>query len=238
MSDTTPNIVVLGGGPAGLGAAYRLAERKLAKVTVLEAGDRVGGNAGSFEWEGLHLDYGSHRLHPACDPALLEDLKQMLGADLLVRPRHGRICLKNRWIRFPLKPLDLACRLPPTFALGVAGDTLRKALPGRSGSNGTFASVLRGQLGETICREFYFPYARKIWGRHPEAISATQAQKRVSANSVTKLVKKVLSANRQGKGCFYYPKRGFWTNLGDNQPSGEVARRRCTTELAGSRSPL
>ncbi len=210
-----PHIVILGAGPAGLGAAFQLTRKKKARVTVLELRNTVGGNSGSFEHDGLYLDFGSHRLHPACDPALLADIKELLGDDLLVRPRHGRILLKNRWIHFPLNPVDLITRLPINFGLGVAGDTLRKIFPGGRAPNGqpTFASVLTQQLGNTICREFYFPYARKIWGLEPEEISEIQAQKRVSANSIGKIIKKVFSkpSHEQGNGkpIFYYPRQGF-----------------------------
>ena len=208
MSRPLPHIVVLGAGPAGLGAAYQLAKRQLARVTLLEQHNKVGGNAGSFEFEGLHLDYGSHRLHPACDPVLLKDLQQLLGADLLKRPRHGRILLKNRWIGFPLRPLDLIAKLPLGFALGVAGDTLFKAGVSAKGEE-SFAGVLQAQLGKTICREFYFPYARKIWGLEPEQISGVQAHKRVSANSLGKMLKKVFAAVGGQRPYFYYPKRGY-----------------------------
>src|SRR5439155_876106 len=75
------------------------------------------------------VDFGSHRLHPACAPEILADIRSLLGADLLDRPRHGRIRLRGRWIHFPLKPLDLALRLPPAFALGTAGDLVARLLP-------------------------------------------------------------------------------------------------------------
>ena len=42
------HVVILGGGPAGAGASYRLAQRQGLRVTVLEQRDTVGGNAGSF----------------------------------------------------------------------------------------------------------------------------------------------------------------------------------------------
>ena len=121
-----PHIVILGAGPAGLGAAFQLTRRGLAQVTVLERNSWVGGNAGSFELAGMRVDYGSHRLHPSCDPAVLRDIRSLLGGDLLDRPRHGRIRLQGRWIHFPLKPLDLCLKLPPSFMCGVAGDLLAK----------------------------------------------------------------------------------------------------------------
>ena len=49
---TQPHIVILGAGPAGLGAAFKLARRGGLQVTLLEQNRHVGGNAGSFEIEG------------------------------------------------------------------------------------------------------------------------------------------------------------------------------------------
>ena len=210
-----PDVVILGAGPAGLGAAFQLTRRKRAQVTVLERNAVVGGNAGSFELAGLHVDYGSHRLHPACDPEVLRDIREMLDGDLLDRPRHGRIRLCGSWIHFPLKPLDLALKLPPSFALGVASDFIGKVLPQKStgAAAETFSTILEKGLGRTICRDFYFPYARKVWGLEPEELSATQARRRVSAGSLAKMGRKILAAvpglKPPGAGRFYYPRCGY-----------------------------
>ena len=110
------SFVILGGGPAGLAAAFKLAERGRRPVTVLERAPVVGGNAGSFVIDGIPVDYGSHRLHPVTPPAVMADIRRLLGDDLLDRPRHGRIRLRGRWVHFPLKPIDLLTPLPPSFA--------------------------------------------------------------------------------------------------------------------------
>lgn len=210
-----PHVVILGAGPAGLGAASRLARRKSFQVTVLEKNSHVGGNAGSFSLAGIPVDYGSHRLHPACDPAILADIRSMLDGDLLDRPRHGRIRLRGRWIHFPLKPLDLGLRLTPNFALGVGLDMVGKVFRrnGHSRGSETFASIMEKGLGKTICRDFYFPYARKIWGLDPSELSVTQAKRRVSNNSMSKMIARVLSAipglKPKGSGRFFYPRYGY-----------------------------
>ena len=73
--------------------------------------------------------------------------------------------------------------------------------------------MLERGLGRTICREFYFPYARKLWGVAPEELALTTAQRRVSAGSIGKMLRKVASQipgmKPPGAGRFYYPRRGY-----------------------------
>jgi protoporphyrinogen oxidase len=204
-----PRVAILGGGPAGLGAALKLHELRRADVTLLEQARQFGGNAGSFEWEGQRLDFGSHRLHPSCEPRILADLERLLGADLLTRERHGRIALLGRFLHFPLRPLDLVLHLPPRFALGVARDAL--AAPLRRGSRpeaDSFAAQLRASLGPTLSEGFYFPYARKLWGLPADQIAAVQARRRVSASTPAKILREVVGRSARS-GRFLYPRRGY-----------------------------
>jgi protoporphyrinogen oxidase len=208
-----PHVLILGAGPAGLGAAHRLRALGRARVTVVEKGEHVGGNAASFELGGQWVDFGSHRLHPACDPVVLADIKGFLGPDLRERPRHGRIRIRGRWVRFPLRPWDLAVKLDPSFQLGALRDAASRMVHRRDEPPGNFGEALLDRLGPTICEAFYFPYARKIWGLEPEALSTEQAQRRVSANTPWKLVRKILAQfpglATPGAGRFYYPRKGF-----------------------------
>ena len=208
-------LAVLGAGPAGLALAMKLLRRGDldAPVVVIEQQSAVGGLAASFEFEGLYLDHGSHRLHPATDPEILADIRHLLGPDLLMRPRHGRIRLLGRYVKFPLSPLDLALRLPPSFITGVARDAIAKQFRHGTPSPTTFADALLAGLGPTICTSFYFPYARKLWGLEPTAIALEQAQRRVSANSIAKMIRKALSVvpgfRSATHGIFYYPRGGY-----------------------------
>lgn len=201
-----PHIAVLGGGPAGCGAAYQLRRSGKATVTLLERAPVLGGNAGSFFWGGQWLDYGSHRLHHAVDPQILADIKAFLGDDIRNRERHGRIRLRGKWLHFPIRAADLMRRLDRGFAAGMARDMVMRQLRRRTEGD-SFASVLLANLGPTMCHHFYFPYARKLWGREPEELSGIQARKRVSAGSFSKLLKRLVKP--PGGGYFYYPRRGY-----------------------------
>lgn len=207
----TFDLLILGAGPAGLGAAYRAAGSGH-KVCVLERSRRVGGAAGSFEIAGMPVDLGSHRLHPSIEPRILADLQELLGNDLQLRRRNGRIRLQGRWISFPLKGREMITAMPPGFVLRAGRDAVAGPLR-REPNDPSFASVLRAGLGPTICENFYFPYAHKIWGVDPESLSAEQARRRVTADSPLKILRRAFrgsgSGGAAGAGTFWYPRAGY-----------------------------
>ncbi len=206
-----PHIIILGAGPAGLAAAHALAEQ--ARVTVIERAPVAGGNSASFPVEGVICDYGSHRFHPAAEPEVLADVKTLLGDDLLLRPRHGRIRLGGKWIHFPLKLTDALLRLPKPFAASLIGDMALKPFRKKSTGPETFSTVLYDGLGPTISDNFYFPYVRKLWGLDPEKLAVKLAERRVGSGSVGKILMKMLrllpGLRSETAGRFFYPRKGF-----------------------------
>ena len=161
-------IAVLGAGPAGIMTALKAQEHGH-QVTIFEASDRVGGMAASFEVAGQRVDFGSHRLHPATNPEIMSLIKSLLGEDLQTRERHGRIRLKNQWIGFPLRTLDMVKHLPIRFSGAVGIETVTK--PFRSGKTSDFQSEIQRRLGPTVAREFYGPYATKLYGVDPTQLT-------------------------------------------------------------------
>src|ERR687894_904823 len=87
-------VAVLGAGPAGLTAAYRLVQRGL-PVVVFEADGEVGGIARTVVRDGYRFDLGGHRFYTKSEEvsALWQEL---LGDELLVRPRMSRIRWRGR----------------------------------------------------------------------------------------------------------------------------------------------
>ncbi len=59
MNDARSPLIVIGAGPMGLAAAYYAAKAGR-RVTVLEAGDRVGGMAAHFDFDGLSIERFYH----------------------------------------------------------------------------------------------------------------------------------------------------------------------------------
>lgn len=210
---TQPVLRVLGAGPAGVAAAYALTKSGKTNVEVIERAATAGGNSSSFKIEDIWCDYGSHRFHPVADPNVLNDVKSLLGDDLLLRPRHGRIRLGGRWIHFPLKPLDAVLRLPKKFAFSLMSDSFLKPLRKKSKGPRTFSSILYDGLGPTIAENFYFPYVKKLWGIDPDGLAVKLAERRISSGSVSKILFKMLrmlpGLGDETTGKFFYPRKGF-----------------------------
>lgn len=199
---TGADVRVLGAGPAGLVAAWHAA-RAGHSVSVLERAPAPGGMAGSFEVAGQRVDFGSHRLHPSVAPDVLAELRRLLGDDLQVRPRRGRIRLADRWIGFPLRTTDLVRRLPPAFAVGAARDAVTAPL--RRPRDDSYAEEVRAGLGPTMVDAFYGPYATKLWATDPHALSGDLARRRISARSPVALARRLLRPTT----TFLYPRRGY-----------------------------
>jgi protoporphyrinogen oxidase len=201
-------IDIVGAGPAGLMAAWRAARAGHSPV-VHEAGSHVGGMAASVKVGGQSVDLGSHRLHPSTPPDLLAELRGLLGDDLQIRRRNGRIRLFNDWVAFPLRAADLARRLPIRLSVGIATDLVRRPFARLDGPS--FADEVSSRLGPTVLDAFYGPYARKLYGLAPDQLDAEQARRRIAVGSPRDLVRKLLPGQGAGAGTFLYPRTGYGT---------------------------
>ncbi|MFF5309040.1 protoporphyrinogen oxidase [Streptomyces massasporeus] len=110
MREVRRQVVVIGAGIAGLAAAHRLLERG-ARVTVLEASDRVGGKLLPGEVAGARVDLGAESMLARRPEAVA--LARAVGlADRLQPPATATASL---WTRGALRPF------PKGHVMGVPG---------------------------------------------------------------------------------------------------------------------
>jgi oxygen-dependent protoporphyrinogen oxidase len=110
MREVQGQVVVIGAGIAGLAAAHRLLERG-ARVTVLEASDRVGGKLLPGEVAGARVDLGAESML-ARRPEAVALARDVGLADRLQPPATATASL---WTRGALRPF------PKGHVMGVPG---------------------------------------------------------------------------------------------------------------------
>lgn len=158
------DIVVLGAGPAGLGAGYRLAEQTRASWMIFEAAGRVGGLSSSrVDAKGFTWDIGGHVIFSK-DPLFNGVVEQALGPDALTHTRESYIRTAGRFIPFPLQ--NNIHRLPPRAMRECLDGLVTVERRGDAPHPAHFGDWIPWRLGDGISRHFMMPYNKKLWA-HP-----------------------------------------------------------------------
>jgi len=125
MEQAQKHVVIMGAGPAGLTAAYELVVHQQMGVTVLEKDPHyVGGISRTVEHDGYRFDIGGHRFFSKSTE--IEELwTEIMGNDLLVRPRLSRIIYKGKYFAYPLKAFNALFKLGPIETIRCLGSYLK-----------------------------------------------------------------------------------------------------------------
>jgi protoporphyrinogen oxidase len=212
-------VVILGAGPAGLGAAYRLSELGIGTFTVVEACPTPGGLATSdvdehgFTWDvGGHVQFSHYDYYDAV-------LDRALGDAWLEHERESWVWVNGSWVPYPfqynlhrLAPADRDRAL-----LGLERSSRRASGPAAE----NFGSWIDDTFGEGIAEMFLRPYNHKVWGFPLETLGTEWMGERVAMPDLERVRRNI----REGRDDiswgpnhrFRYPRQGgtgaIWTNV-------------------------
>ncbi len=229
-------VVCIGGGPAGLTAAYELV-RNQRDVLVLEADPvYVGGISRTIQVDGFCFDIGGHRFFSKSQEVVAL-WQEILGSQLLLRPRKSRIFYGGKFYPYPLDLKETLKNLG-LFESMLCGFSYMKAklLPTRNPK--TLEEWVTNQFGSRLFGIFFKTYTEKVWGISCKEISADWAAQRIKNLSLFSALKNaalrslgVKNKNNKIKTLieeFLYPRKGpgmMWEEAARqiNAKTGHVA---------------
>jgi protoporphyrinogen oxidase len=188
--------VIIGGGSAGLTAAYELTKHG-EPATVLEASpDRVGGLARTERYKGFYFDIGGHRFFSKSQE--VEDLwTEILGDAMLVRGRLSRIYYRHKFFDYPLKALNVVKNLGlVNVFLAMVSYVWARIHPIENARS--FEDWTINSFGKRLYETFFKTYTEKVWGIPCSEISADWAAQRIKGLSMISLLKATLLPKRKG----------------------------------------
>ncbi|MBA3905887.1 MAG: FAD-dependent oxidoreductase [Pseudonocardiales bacterium] len=213
------DVLVIGGGPTGLGAATRLQERG-ADWHLVEAADGLGGMASTVTDDaGFRWDLGGHVLHSHFadfDRAIADS-----GVRMLAPLRNGWVWIDGELVAAPIQ--HQVDELP---------DDLRPEAPAA-----TLDDYYRNHLGARLHGTFFKPFTEKMWAAPLERIDHTWTSMRNgSAERNVPLIRVRSDAPPPPRESFPYPEGGtgaLWDAVAARlDPDGVALRSRvCAIDL-------
>jgi len=220
------SFVVIGAGPAGLAAAQELTQRGL-RATVIEAAEVVGGLSRTVCHRGYRFDIGGHRFFTK-SRAVQDFWEDLLGDDLLLRPRLSRIYYQGKFFDYPLDPVKTLLGLGPVEALRIVLSYLRAQMGRSTAEERTFDQWVTKRFGRRLFETFFKSYTEKVWGIPCSEIDAAWAAQRIRNLDVGVLLRNAILGSRvrsEGKIVVSLIERFHYPRLGPGQMWERCAER-------------
>lgn len=210
----TQRVAVLGAGPTGLSAAWKLAQRDF-EVDVIEKMDVVGGLSASIKRGDFIVDYGPHNFHvKKGDSHPL--ISSIYDFELKMLERKTRMLLGDKVYTYPFKLSELVLGIPPLLTIRIILSYLKQKakniiapVPADS-----FEAWGINNFGPVLYDLCFGSYSAKVWGMPPSKLSIKLGkQKVVNKLSLAFFIKSMLGLNRNLEQFthyqqFIYPPKG------------------------------
>jgi protoporphyrinogen oxidase len=187
---THTDILVIGAGPTGLGAAWQLDREGHRDWLLCEAASEAGGLAGSaVDAHGFTWDFGGHVQFSHYDyfDDLMEDL---LGHDgWLHHDRESWVWLRDRFVPYPFQ-LNLRYLPEDDLAAAIRG-LIHAACTPPPAAPAHFGEWIDATFGEGLARIFMRPYNTKVWAREPERMASGWVGERVAVVNLPRVVENI-----------------------------------------------
>lgn len=206
------HIIILGAGPAGLSAGWELS-RQGCRVDILEKEAAVGGLCRSTQRGDFIFDLGGHRFITK-DELLLAEVTELMGEELMIRPRKSVIRLQGKFFSYPLSITDVLKKINPLISIKTGIDFFLTKIGTYSNlSDNSFENWIVKRFGRTLYNIYFGPYSEKLWGIPPKELSSGWATQRISLVNITDVLLRALGKKKDMPKTyarhFLYPKNGI-----------------------------
>jgi protoporphyrinogen oxidase/nucleoside-diphosphate-sugar epimerase len=203
-------VAIIGGGPAGLTAAYELQKRDPSYTPIVfEAGPLVGGIARTESYKGYRFDIGGHRFFSKV-PIVNMMWREVLGDNLLLRPRMSRIFYKGKYYSYPLKIFNALGNMGFYESTRILLSYLKWRLKPHTEEH-NFEQWVTNRFGGRLFWHFFKSYTEKVWGIPCTEIQADWAAQRIKNLSLRKAVLNAVTGANDTTSMideFAYPRLG------------------------------
>ncbi len=181
-------IIIIGAGPTGLGAAYRLKQLGHSNWRIYEKDDHVGGLSSSFcDDRGFTWDLGGHVLFSHY--SYFDELaKRLLGDEFNKLIRESWIYLLKKWIPYPFQ--NNIRYLPPAKVIDCLSGLYQAAGSRKDPRN--FEQWVLATFGHGIGKLFMLPYNYKVWATPPDLMDKNWISERVSVVKFKRILSNVM----------------------------------------------
>lgn len=212
--------VIIGGGPAGLTAAYELTKLNVRPI-VLEKRDKVGGLSRTESYKDFYFDMGGHRFFTKA-PEVNRMWQEVLGDEFLLRPRLSRIYYNHKFFHYPLKPLNALLGLGIVQAILIVLSYIRWQLFPYPVED-TLEQWVTNRFGKRLFLTFFKTYTEKVWGIPTSELKAEWAAQRIKdldlRTAITSMFVKPKTTIKTLIEEFHYPRLGpgmLWNAVKEN----------------------